>query len=77
MLGSQPTKREIVAWHERAKRSLNLRLTNRHPRLWPINQAVFEALSRSVEDHFLRLKKDFNQRLLWQTKEKETQKLSE
>jgi hypothetical protein len=77
MLGSQPTKREIVEWHERAKRSLNLRLTNQHPRLWPIKQATFDALSRSVEDHFLRLKKDFNKRLLCQTKEKETQKLLE
>jgi len=63
VLGPQPTKAEIVAWYERAKKSLKQRREGRHPTLWPIGVADFEALSASVEDHFLRLKKQFNRRL--------------
>jgi hypothetical protein len=77
VLGPQPTKREIVEWYERSKRSLNLRLEKRHPNLWPINEETYAALLRSVEDYFLRLKKAFNERLLCQKKKEEMLKLSE
>ena len=57
------TKSGIVNWYERSMASIDLRRRNLHPRLWKISEADYQFYFRSIQSHFRRLKKLFNENL--------------
>ena len=63
MPGPSPTKGEIVKWYATAKKSLELRAIGKHPTRVKLSESDLLAYGRSVEDHFLKLKKAFNANL--------------
>ncbi len=59
------TKAEIVSWYEKAKKMLELRKAGKSP-VFPgvgLSEQDYEAYRRSIELHFLRLKRAHNRRI--------------